>query len=122
MPKVIRNITDIRAECRKYGGSAVKTIVALMTSKDVPAQTRLSAAQYITDRAYGKAPQTIEVDHKDERQTDQILSRIDEIMARSMQLVRPTSETAIEQVIDVEPESEETTAPWIVWALRSRQW
>lgn len=54
--------TDIRSLARAHTESALKTLAGIMNQDEAPAAARVSAAQALLDRGWGKAPQTISGD------------------------------------------------------------
>jgi hypothetical protein len=56
-PKVIAHIRD---KAREYTVEALETLAAVMRDKRVPAAARVSAANALLDRGYGKPLQTVE--------------------------------------------------------------
>ena len=55
-----RAIIEIRSLARSYTRTALKVLVGVMGSKDASAAARVSAANAILDRGWGKAPQAIQ--------------------------------------------------------------
>jgi hypothetical protein len=49
--------TQIKALARKHSKAAIKTLAAIMNQADGPATARVSAAQALLDRGWGKAAQ-----------------------------------------------------------------
>jgi hypothetical protein len=58
MPK--KTVTEIRSIARSYTSSAIKTLVGVMRSENATHAARVSAANSILDRGWGKAPQSLE--------------------------------------------------------------
>jgi hypothetical protein len=56
MPKTV---TEIRSLARSYTRSAINVLVAVMRCKDATAAARVSAANAILDRGWGRAPQAL---------------------------------------------------------------
>jgi len=54
-----RTITEIKSLARTHTGLAVKTLVQIMRDKDAPAYARVTAANAILDRGWGKPMQPI---------------------------------------------------------------
>lgn len=54
-----KEVAEIRALCRQWAPEAAQTIYDIMTDIEVPAKTRLSAAQALLDRGFGRPPQAI---------------------------------------------------------------
>lgn len=52
--------TDIRSLARAHTGTAVKVLAGIMTSAEAPPAARVSAAQALLDRGWGKATQPME--------------------------------------------------------------
>jgi hypothetical protein len=50
---------QIKALARKHSRAAIKTLAAIMNQADGPATARVSAAQALLDRGWGKAAQPI---------------------------------------------------------------
>lgn len=50
---------DIRSLARSHTNSAIKTLAGIMTQTSAPAAARVSAAQALLDRGWGKAPQVM---------------------------------------------------------------
>jgi hypothetical protein len=50
---------QIKALARKHSKAAIKTLAAIMNQADGPATARVSAAQALLDRGWGKAAQPI---------------------------------------------------------------
>ena len=57
MPKPL---TEIRSLARSHTRTAINVLVGIMRSKDATAPARVSAANAILDRGWGKAPQAIQ--------------------------------------------------------------
>ena len=55
-----RSLTEIRSLACSHTRSALKVLVGIMSSKDATAQARVSAANAILYRGWGKAPQAIQ--------------------------------------------------------------
>jgi hypothetical protein len=55
-----RTVTEIRSLARSHTRTALRVLVGVMRSKDATAAARVSAANAILDRGWGKAPQAIE--------------------------------------------------------------
>jgi hypothetical protein len=55
-----KTITEIRSLARSHTRTALNVLVGIMRSKDATAAARVSAANAILDRGWGKANQTIE--------------------------------------------------------------
>lgn len=53
---------EIRSLARAHTASAIKTLAGIMNEKKAPAAARVSAAQALLDRGWGKAPQPIDGD------------------------------------------------------------
>jgi hypothetical protein len=50
---------QIKALARKHSRAAIKTLAAIMNQADGPATARVSAAQALLDRGWGKATQPL---------------------------------------------------------------
>jgi hypothetical protein len=50
---------DIRSLARSHTESAIRVLAGIMNQVEAPAAARVSAAQAILDRGWGKAPQTL---------------------------------------------------------------
>jgi hypothetical protein len=57
---MVKTITEIRSLARSHTRSALNVLVGVMRSKDATAAARVSAANAILDRGWGKATQPIE--------------------------------------------------------------
>src|ERR1700743_3693099 len=55
-----KSITEIRSLARSHTRTAINVLVGIMRSKDATAAARVSAANAILDRGWGKATQTLE--------------------------------------------------------------
>ena len=55
-----RSITEIRSVARSHTRTAINVLVGIMRSKDAPAAARVSAANAILDRGWGKAVQSLQ--------------------------------------------------------------
>jgi hypothetical protein len=55
-----RAVTEIRSLARSHTRTALKVLVGVMRSKDATAAAKVSAANAILDRGWGKATQAIE--------------------------------------------------------------
>jgi hypothetical protein len=71
----------------------VKTLVSVMTNEDAPPASRVSAASEILDRGFGRAPQTLDVEHKIG------ISEAFEEFLREVQMARRSSQV-IEHIVD----------------------
>ncbi len=54
-----KTLTEIRSLARSHTKTAVNVLVGVMRSKDATAAARVSAANAILDRGWGKAPQAL---------------------------------------------------------------
>jgi hypothetical protein len=57
---MVRALTEIRSLARSHTRTALNVLVGVMRSKDATAAARVSAANAVLDRGWGKAPQAIE--------------------------------------------------------------
>jgi hypothetical protein len=57
---MVKTLTEIRLLARSHTRTALNVLVGVMRSKDATAAARVSAANAILDRGWGKAPQAIE--------------------------------------------------------------
>jgi hypothetical protein len=55
-----KSITEIRSLARSHTRTALNVLVGVMRSKDATAAAKVSAANAILDRGWGKAPQAIQ--------------------------------------------------------------
>ena len=55
-PKVVSQVKEL---AREYTAEAIQTLVSIMTNKKSPPAARVSAANALLDRGYGKPPQHI---------------------------------------------------------------
>ena len=55
-----RTLTEIRSLARSHTRSAINALVGVMRSKDATHAARVSAANAILDRGWGKATQSLE--------------------------------------------------------------
>ena len=53
-------VTEIRSLARSHTRTAINVLVGIMRSKDATPAARVSAANTILDRGWGKAPQALE--------------------------------------------------------------
>ena len=74
---MVRTLTEIRSLARSHTRTALNVLVGVMRSKDATAATRVSAANAILDRGWGKAPQAIE---NDESGALELLNRIERVL------------------------------------------
>jgi hypothetical protein len=58
--QMTRTITEIRSLARSHTRTALNVLVGVMRSKDATAAAKVSAANAILDRGWGKAAQAIE--------------------------------------------------------------
>ncbi len=54
-----KTVTEIRSLARSHTKTAINVLVGVMRSKDATAAARVSAANAILDRGWGKAPQAL---------------------------------------------------------------
>jgi hypothetical protein len=57
---VAKTITEIRSLARSHTRTAVNVLIGIMRSKDATAAARVSAANAVLDRGWGKATQPME--------------------------------------------------------------
>lgn len=62
MPRVCKSITDVRAEARKHTGTAIRVLTGIASNDEAPPAARVTAAQALLDRGWGKATQPISGD------------------------------------------------------------
>ena len=55
-----KSVTEIRSLARSHTRTALNVLVGVMRSKDATAAARVSAANAVLDRGWGKATQVIE--------------------------------------------------------------
>lgn len=55
-----KTVTEIRSLARSHTRTALNVLVGIMRSKDATAAARVTAANAVLDRGWGKATQTIE--------------------------------------------------------------
>ncbi|MDE2332497.1 MAG: hypothetical protein KGK16_17180, partial [Bradyrhizobium sp.] len=55
-----RTLTEIRSLARSHTRSAINVLVGVMRSKDATAAARVSAANAILDRGWGRAAQPVQ--------------------------------------------------------------
>ena len=55
-----KSLTEIRSLARSHTRTAVNVLVGIMRSKDATAAARVSAANAVLDRGWGKATQPLE--------------------------------------------------------------
>lgn len=65
--KGVRNkvTADVKAIAQQYGQEAITALVEIAISSDAPAAARVSAANALLDRGYGKPAQSVELTGKD---------------------------------------------------------
>jgi len=73
MPKTL---TEIRSLARSHTRTAIAVLVGIMRSKDATAAARVSAANAILDRGWGKAAQPLENGTEDALQLIHRIERI----------------------------------------------
>ncbi len=59
---ISKTVRHVALLAREYTAEAVRTLAEIMGDPGAPPSARVSAANSILDRGYGKAPQKIEVD------------------------------------------------------------
>jgi len=52
-----KEIAEVKELAREYTGKAVETLVSIMSDPKAPPAARVSAANALLDRGYGKPPQ-----------------------------------------------------------------
>jgi len=57
--KMAKTVTEIRSLARSYTRTALNVLVGVMRSKDATAAAKVSAANAILDRGWGKATQPV---------------------------------------------------------------
>lgn len=60
-----RALTEIRSLARSHTESALKTLAGIMNEPDAPHAARVSAANSLLDRGWGKAAQILAGDEND---------------------------------------------------------
>ena len=75
--KIARALTEIRSLARSHSRTAVDVLVGVMQSEDATAAARVTAANAILDRGWGKATQPSESGHGG---TLQLIHRIERII------------------------------------------
>ena len=55
-----KSLTEIRSLARSHTRTAINVLVGIMRSNDATPAARVSAANAILDRGWGKAPQSLE--------------------------------------------------------------
>ena len=72
-----KSLTEIRSLARSHTRTALNVLVGIMRSKGATAAARVSAANAILDRGWGKATQSIESGNKS---TVDLIHRIERII------------------------------------------
>ena len=72
-----KSLTEIRSIARSHTRTAVNVLVGIMRSKDATPAARVSAANAILDRGWGKTPQASD---NDEAATLQLIHRIERVI------------------------------------------
>lgn len=73
--------TDIRSLARAHTETAIKTLAGIMREKKAPPAARVSAAQALLDRGWGKAVQPVDATIDDKRDVSELSTA--EILART---------------------------------------
>lgn len=55
---------DLAKLAQSHAETAIKTLVDVMTAEEATPSARVSAASELLDRGFGRAPQTLDVEHK----------------------------------------------------------
>ena len=84
-PKVVEEVQEL---ARQHTTEAVQTLVAIMTDVDQPAPARVSAANAILDRGFGKPPQSL---NHEVKSLDPIAQLMEQVGRNSKPLVNPTN-------------------------------
>ena len=71
--------TEIRTLARRHSKAAVKVLAAIMNDEEGPATARVSAAQALLDRGWGKAAQVV----AGEEGGQPVLARIERVIVES---------------------------------------
>ena len=74
-----RTLTEIRSVARSHTRTAIRVLVGIMRSEDATPAARISAANAILDRGWGKAAQPIE---NDEDGVLELIHRIERIIVQ----------------------------------------
>ncbi|MES2192941.1 MAG: hypothetical protein V4517_00875 [Pseudomonadota bacterium] len=69
-------VTDIRSRARSHTRMALRVLVGIMRSEDATPAARVSAANAVLDRGWGKAPQANENGDEGLRERIDIIERI----------------------------------------------
>jgi hypothetical protein len=70
---------EVRALARRHSKAAVKVLAAIMNNEEGPATARVSAAQALLDRGWGKAAQVL----SGEEGSLPVLARIERVIVES---------------------------------------
>jgi hypothetical protein len=71
-----KSLTEIRSLARSHTRTAIKVLAGIMSSKDATAPARVSAANAILDRGWGKVTQSMETGDAGTRDLIQKIERI----------------------------------------------
>jgi len=71
-----KSLTEIRSLARSHTRTAIKVLAGIMSSKDATAPARVSAANAILDRGWGKVTQSTETGDAGTRDLIQKIERI----------------------------------------------
>lgn len=61
MPRIARNLSDIRAEARKHTLTAINTLVGIAAQRKAPSAARVAAANALLDRGWEKPTQAVDL-------------------------------------------------------------
>lgn len=67
-----RTPKDVKQIARKHTAAAIKTLVGIMNQPKAPPAARVSAANAVLDRGWGKSPQPVAVGGDDDRPIEHI--------------------------------------------------
>jgi hypothetical protein len=77
---------EIRSLARAHTETALRTLAAIMTKEDAPEAARVSAANSLLDRGWGKAEQHITVERVEDLTNEQLAGQLAEAVAALREL------------------------------------
>ena len=80
-PKALRDIVEL---AQSHAPDAIETLTTIMRNEEAPAAARIGAASAILDRAFGKAPQAVQMSGLDGGPIEQRIEITDEDRAAAL--------------------------------------
>ena len=89
-----KEVAEVRELAREHTEDAINALTEIMKNKDAPPAARVSAANALLDRGFGRAPQSIDLNQTGPDLAEMLRERIERAKARTAKAAKVAKVTA----------------------------